>query len=360
MDERAVHDILSGRRGGVGAAALRGVLSLSALPYAAAMRVRRWAYHRGVFASRQAGVPVICVGNLTTGGAGKTPMVAWIVRQLQAAGRNPAILTRGYKAQAGVSDEAALLESLCGVKVIVNADRVAGAAQARAGGADVVVMDDGFQHLRLRRDLDIVLIDATCPLGYGRCLPRGLLREPPTALADAAAVIITRADEVTAERLNELRDLPSKWTAAPVLAARHRPSHVIDPRGVRQELATLAGRKLYAFCGIGNPESFFNTLQRAGTQLVGREALDDHAHYDAALAGAIAARATAASAEAAITTQKDHIKLAGLTQVLQLWQLAVEIDFLDEPSSLRELVLCAAGRQGAVARGGEAPESHDS
>ncbi|MCE5326172.1 MAG: tetraacyldisaccharide 4'-kinase [Planctomycetaceae bacterium] len=339
MDERAVHDILSGRRGGLGAAALRAAMSVAAVPYGAAMRLRRWAYKHGMLASQEADLTVICVGNLTTGGAGKTPMVAWIVRQLQAAGRTPAILTRGYKAHAGLSDEAALLEATCGVKVIVNADRVAGAAAAKATGADVAVMDDGFQHLRLRRDLDIVLIDATCPLGYGRCLPRGLLREPPTALADAAAVIITRADEVPAARLAELRALPSEWTAAPVLAARHKPSHVIDPQGLRQDIAALAGKKLYAFCGIGNPESFFNTLERAGGQLVGREAMDDHAHYDAALAGDIAARAAAAGAEAAITTQKDDVKLAGVSEILRPWQLAVEIDFLDDPSPLRELVL---------------------
>ena len=177
MNEQKVRDILSGRQTGPVAALLRATLSAASVPYAAAMRVRRDAYRRGVLASHAAGVPVICVGNVTTGGTGKTPMVAWVVRRLLENGFAPAILTRGYKSSAGQSDEAELLRrSLpASVPIVVNGNRLAGAQAARQQGANVLVMDDGFQHHRLRRDLDIVLIDATNPFGFGRCLPRGLL-----------------------------------------------------------------------------------------------------------------------------------------------------------------------------------------
>ncbi|RLG28969.1 tetraacyldisaccharide 4'-kinase, partial [Methanosarcinales archaeon] len=178
MDTEQVRDIMSGRRRGVGAAALRAAAAVASCPYAAAMRLRRWAYRKGVLSSRSARAGVICVGNITTGGTGKTPMVAWVVDRLAQAGKTPAILTRGYRSAEGGSDEAALLKRLTGAAVVVNPDRAAGAKQALAGGADVLVMDDGFQHLRLRRDLDVVLIDATNPFGFGRCLPRGMLREP--------------------------------------------------------------------------------------------------------------------------------------------------------------------------------------
>ena len=177
-----MREIMSGRRRGAGASLLRAALATVAGPYAGTMWLRRWMYRRALLPSRRAKVPVICIGNITTGGTGKTPMVAWVVGRLKAAGCNPAILTRGYRPAAGQSDEAELLKHLCDAPVVINGDRPAGAAQAVAGGADVLVMDDGFQHRRLRRDMDVVLIDATNPFGYGHCLPRGLLREGPSAL----------------------------------------------------------------------------------------------------------------------------------------------------------------------------------
>ncbi|MCY2924491.1 MAG: tetraacyldisaccharide 4'-kinase, partial [Planctomycetota bacterium] len=141
--------------------AVHAMADVLGAPYAGAVRLRRWAYRKGLLHSHKAGVPVVCVGNLTAGGTGKTPMVAWVVKHLREQGRRPAILTRGYKAHRGISDEAELLKAVTGADVVVQADRVAGAAGAIAAGADVCVMDDGYQHLRLRRDFSIVLLDAT-------------------------------------------------------------------------------------------------------------------------------------------------------------------------------------------------------
>ncbi len=225
MDQQKVLDILSGQAKGPWPTALRGVLTAAEVPYAVLMRLRRWAYRKELLPSFDPGVPVISIGNLTTGGTGKTPMVAWVVRRLRRICQRPAVLTRGYKAQAGRSDEAVMLrlqlqrppgslpaasEEVAAaipteVPVFIDPHRVAAAKAAVAAGADVLVMDDGFQHLRLKRDLDIVLVDATCPLGFEHVLPRGLLREPPSALAAADALVITHADLLDASSLAALR-----------------------------------------------------------------------------------------------------------------------------------------------------------
>jgi tetraacyldisaccharide 4'-kinase len=301
------------------------------------MRLRRWAYRRqlpGLFSRRphcDNRTAIICVGNITTGGTGKTPMVAMIVRHLGELGRRPAILTRGYKARGGKSDEAQLLEQLSQgprrVNVIVNPDRVAGAKVAIGQGADVLVMDDGFAHLRLGRDLNIVLIDALNPFGYGYCLPRGLLREPPSALVDADAIVITHADQASPEDVAALRrKLAALAPRATIHQAAHVPVCVIDAQGREQPPQTLAGKKVFAFCGLGNPESFFETVVRLGPELVGKLALDDHAAYDATTLDSIVRAARACGAEMLLTTQKDFVKLRSLPCNMEIRQLAVRME----------------------------------
>jgi len=345
MDEQKVRDILSGaRRGGLWSA-LRGGLWLASKPYAAAMRLRRWAYRRGLFRSHSAGVPVICVGNLTTGGTGKTPMAAWVVERLKEAGCKPAILTRGYRGipgeggRPGGSDEAGLLDEMTRVPIVVDGDRVAGAAKAVAGGADVLVMDDGYQHRRLRRDLDVVLIDAVEPFGFGHCLPRGLLREPPSALADAGAVVITHRDEAPPEEAMRLGDrLKGLAPGASLHAAVHKPTALIDETGAVQPLEDLFGRKVYAFCGLAGPEHFFTTLSRLGARLTGRRALADHAVYTPRIVAELADEADRAEAKVLLTTQKDYIKLAGMDLPRPVWQLVVAIEITSGAEDLARLV----------------------
>ena len=345
MDRQKAMDILSGRRKGTGVSVLRGVLHAASWPYAGAVRLRRWAYRRGVLPSRRAGAPVICVGNVTTGGTGKTPMVAWVVRHLRQAGRRPAILTRGYQASsAGGSDEARLLAELTDVPVVVDADRVAGAARAVAGGADVLVMDDGFQHRRLRRDLDIVLIDAVEPFGFGHCLPRGLLREPPSALRDASAVLLTHCDEVPPERLAELSEAIRRMAPEAALAqAVHEPTRLFDDAGAERPLDALEGRSALAFCGLGSPGHFFAALRKLGVDLPGRRALNDHATYTPALLAELAAEAGDVEADVLVTTQKDHVKLSGLPCPLPVWQLAVRMAVREGAGPLLWCIDRAAG-----------------
>ena len=343
MDQQQARDILSGRRRGPKASALRAGLCVAAAPYAAAMRLRRWAYRKALLSSRKASLPVICVGNLTTGGTGKTPMVAWVVARLKQADRNPAVLTRGYKPAHGMSDEAEMLRGLCDVPVIVNADRLAGAAAAAEAGADVCVMDDGFQHLRLRRDLDVVLIDATNPFGYGRCLPRGLLREPVSALREADAIVITRSDRVDRRALEKLRgELGRLAGGATLHAAVHRPVKVLDEKGGEMPPSALAGRKIGAFCGLGNPEDFFATLEALQVRLLVRRSLDDHVVYSPRLLEGILAEAVRCGCDVLVTTQKDHVKLPAGALSRPVWQLAVEMAIVGGERELTERIVGAA------------------
>jgi tetraacyldisaccharide 4'-kinase len=339
IDDRGARAIMSGRRRGPLASLIRAAAWIAGKPYALAMRLRRWGYRRGVLASHDAPVPVISVGNLTAGGTGKTPMVAWIVRHLSQAGRKPAIVMRGYRAGKTApdgepkSDEAELLAALTGAPVIVEPDRVAGARRAAKGGSDVIVLDDGFQHRRLRRQMDIVLIDAVEPLGFGHCLPRGLLREPPAALADADAVVITHADEVTPERVTELRRKLAALCkpSATIAQAAHKPVAVIDDAGRQRPATDLAGRAVAAFCGLGSPEHFFASLAGLRANVVAAKALNDHAAYSPAILAELAALARDAAAEIMVTTQKDHVRLAHLPAPTDppIWQLAVEMDVTD-------------------------------
>ncbi|MBS3733295.1 MAG: tetraacyldisaccharide 4'-kinase [Phycisphaerae bacterium] len=335
-------DILSKRRRGPMALVTRTLLHAPALAYAAAMRARRRLYRWGVLPSRRAPLPVICVGNLTTGGTGKTPMVAWVAARLREAGHRPAVLIRGYKPVAGRSDEAELLAELTGAPVVTNADRLAGAAEAARRGADVAVMDDGFQHRRLRRDMDIVLIDAMNPFGYGHCLPRGLLREPASALIDADAVVITRSNALDADALGALKTRLSRLApAATIHAAVHRPTAVIDGNGAERPAHAIEGKRVLAFCGLGNPDGFFDTVERMGATVVARRRFADHAAYPPRRLAALRAAADAAGAELLVTTAKDAVKLPhGATdaEAAPIWRVVVEMHLVEGARALSEAI----------------------
>ncbi len=327
---------MSGQCNDLAASCIRTAAWLASKPYGLAMRLRRWAYRRGMFGSHDSPVPVVSVGNITAGGTGKTPMVAWIVRHLAEAGRKPAIVTRGYRARKTSpdaepkSDEAELLAAVTGRPVIIEPDRVAGARRAAGAGADVVVLDDGFQHRRLRRQLDVVLIDAVEPFGFDHCLPRGMLREPPTALADADAVVITHADEVPPEQLAELRRRLTALCREDVVMAEaiHKPVAAIDEAGQSHPPAQLAGRSVLAFCGLGNPGHFHESLARLGAGVKAIVEFDDHAAYSEEMLAKLAATAGREGAEIMVTTQKDHVRLAHLPTPdgAAIWQLAIEMD----------------------------------
>ncbi len=354
MDQQRMRDIMGGVDQSFRAQVLRCALAVAAGPYAAVTWLRRRMYRWGLLPSRRPEAPVICVGNLTTGGTGKSPMVAWVVNALQEMGHRPAILTRGYKASAGKSDEATMLLRQTSARVYVNPDRTAAAAEAVRDGADVLVMDDGFQHLRLRRDLDIVLIDATNPFGYGWVLPRGMAREPRSALRDANVIVITRSDRIEPKQLEDLSARLERLAPQALHCwAEHKPIAVIDEFGDCRDLSLLAGKAVYAFAGIARPEQFFTTAAQAGARLVGQLALDDHAAMTDGTRERIHQAATEADASVLLTTQKDFARLARSDFALPVWQLAIEIDLFDNQQSLLDRLLAAAGQGTSGPRHGE-------
>lgn len=289
--------------------------------YAGVVRVRNRLYDRPA-AVRRASIPVVSVGNLTVGGTGKTPIVAWLARQLQAMQRSPAIVSRGYGGNAGrgpvivssgtgplcgperCGDEPFLLAcSLRGVPVVVGADRWAGAEAARAQGADLVILDDGFQHRRLGRDLDLVLVDSNKPLGEERMLPAGRLREPLHALRRADLVLITRADPQERYAWIE-RVVREHAPATPLLLAGHRPVGFFDAQGRPAEPPARA----VAFCGIGSPEPFRDDLRGQAVELVAFRVYRDHHVYTHQELVELQRRSRAHEA-ALVTTEKDLARL---------------------------------------------------
>lgn len=326
MPVATAHDRARSRRYDLRLARRGGALELLRLPaavFAGLARLRAAGYERGWLASAAAPVPVVSVGNLSAGGTGKTPCVAFLARELQRRGWRPGILSRGYRAPRGAparaNDEARWFDAaLEGVEHVQDPDRLAGAYALAQRGVDVILLDDGFQHRRLRRDLDLVLIDATRPWGLPpppaggapvrACLPRGLLRESPAALARADALVLTRVDQAEAGALEALRsELARCAPGRPILLASHRAVHLSGPDGVPLALDELAGREVELVSALGNPEAFQRSVEDLGARVREHHVFPDHHEYTAA----DLARA-GTGGRWLVTSEKDAVKLAGL------------------------------------------------
>lgn len=311
---------------------------LSAL-YSAVTRTRLSLYERGTFRTTKLDRPVISVGNMTVGGTGKTPLVEFVSKVIGATGKKVCILTRGYGRQhperqvivsdgqvilatpAEAGDEPYLLATnLLGLAaVICSADRIsAGRDAIEVFGTECFVLDDGFQHLRLARDLNIVTVDATNPWGGGQLLPHGRLREPLSGLSRADCVVITRCDQaMNLDPLREqIRDLIS---GRPVFESTMKPRR-----------SPLADGPVAAFCAVGNPKSFFEQLRNSGYELVAEKAFRDHHAYTQKDIDDLTDAATRAGARALITTAKDAVKLRSLHFSLPYSVFEIEIAIQDE------------------------------
>lgn len=322
------------------------LLRLCAAGYGAAVARRNRRFDRGI-GVRRLDCPVVSVGNLSVGGTGKTPVVAWIARTLVAAGRRPVVALRGYRPDAsGRSDEAMLHRStLPDVPVVVGADRFR-AIRALGEPVDdrtVVVLDDGFQHRRLHRDFDLVLIDATRPDLDGRLLPHGRLREPLSSLARADAVLVTRSHDLDPELAAAIAVCggasPSAWS-------RHAWSGLTRWRADRPEtlpISWLSGRRVATLLGVGHPEPIRRQLAAAG----GRETLElparDHDPYgDGRLARIVDRCRAADSIDAVFTTAKDWMKLRSRwPRDLAVVIPELSIEFLAGETALKASILGA-------------------
>ena len=352
------------------------LLRLPALLYGLIVRGRGALYRRRILPSYAVDAPVISVGNLSAGGTGKTPTTVWLVRALQRRGLVPAIVSRGYRSAdhgdaAGPNDEARMLASLLPeVPHVQDRDRVDAARRALDMGADVVVADDGFQHRRLARDLDIVLVDALRPWGLPRppgephappvraLIPRGLMREPLSALRRADVVVITRADRVEQGALAALRrTLSEAAPGVPIATAVHAPVGVralrADGGSESRPVASLRGLEVDLLSGIGNPEAFEASARATGAIVVRHRAFPDHHPFTAAdLEGLGAERPV-------LTTAKDAARLEGRDGgdlPPRMLVLDVEVELIDgvrhvEGALDRLPAAAAAARRGAIHEG---------
>jgi tetraacyldisaccharide 4'-kinase len=313
--------------------ALRRVLAPLATLYGGAIALRNRYCDSFSFATRAARIPVISVGNISVGGTGKTPLVIEIVRRLRAAGRRPAIVTRGYAAKAGqVADE--VLEFGLGVPdvpVVVNPDRAAGAESARVNHrADCVVLDDGFQHRWLRRDLDVVLIDALDPWGGERLLPAGRLREPLDNLARADWFVISRTNQVPPERVQEIVERLGQYAPqAPVTKAAVAAEGLFGANGSAVRLRDLSQRRALPVCGVGNPSSFVRLMQELTGGSCEPLIFRDHHRYAARDVEKILSAAVRQQADLVVTTRKDWVKLHALWPASNCGRRALELHRLD-------------------------------
>jgi tetraacyldisaccharide 4'-kinase len=307
--------------------------------YGAGQRLRALLYRSGVLSSYRAPRPVISVGNLTAGGTGKTPVVDVIVRHLLQRGERPAVISRGYGGQirSGVAivsrgdgqgpllaanhcgDEPFLLARRNPYAIVVVAPRRRAGIEAalRDWGATTIILDDGFQHLAVQRDLDILLLDARRPLGNGSVLPAGLLREPPAAHGRAQLCILTRDDELAA---------PAPFATPATLRCRHRlAAEFVTLDGSVSPVKDLVPLRAVAFAGIAAPEAFFRALQALGLQLTAAIALNDHADFTAATLQKL--KQAALTADFFVTTEKDGVKLRASDLPLPCFQALLELEF---------------------------------
>ena len=343
--ETYYRDLMAGKRSGVGDKLLLALLRISSRPYALILWLRALSYRLGLLPSHRLPRPVISVGNLVLGGTGKTPMVAWLAAQLMSHGKKVCVLSRGYGGSAEgeiriVSDGEKLLLSpeeagdepcqlagmLPGLMVVIGSNRYrAGLHALERLKPDVFILDDGYQHLKLRRDLNILLLDAADPFANGLTLPGGFLREAPTAAGRADLVVCTRTPEGK-ERLAPVPGKPTCWT-------KHRLSGIVPLGGgpiSSFDRASAQGTRVMAFSGIANPNAFFDGLEAVGVRPVTTLSFPDHASYGEQEVAAILRLKVASRSTVLLTTQKDAVKLAPHAEKLSgCFAVVLELEFED-------------------------------
>ena len=372
--ETFVLEVIFDERRGALAGTVRVILFGASKLFAVAVKLRRFLYNARILRDATLGVQVIAIGNLTVGGTGKTPVVEKFARELRDAGRNVAILSRGYRSKPPpvhewlknkllfredttppriVSDGKSLLldsemagdephmlaSNLKDVVVLVDKDRVkSGRYAIEKFGCDTLLLDDGFQYWDLRgRRHDVVLIDRQQPFGNEHLLPRGTLREPPSHLARAHTIFITKSDGQTGELRRRIATLN---TTAAVIECVHNPMYLQDVfTGERQSLDFLKGRKVGSFCGIAQPESFEQSLVKLGAELVYAKRFADHHRFSQQEILNAINRGKKRQAEVILTTQKDAVRFPKLDRRdLPILFMRVEIKIVSGADDFRDCV----------------------
>lgn len=328
---------------------VRRLLSPLSVVYGMYVRVRLWLYARGWLRQKRLRGAVISIGNLSVGGTGKTPMVLWLAERLHARGKKVAILSRGYRGLKGTNDEIELMKK----RLQDRAEFGVGKSRFLEGkriesqrSIDVFLLDDGFQHLTLARDLDIVLIDASREMAKERLLPAGNLREPFSAMMRADLLIFTRVENAPGARaaIQKMGNIPV--FAAETLLAGFR---LLGGDTTIFRAETLGPGPFFAFCGIGNPESFFRDLETWGVPVAGTRTFRDHFRYGVSEMALLKRAAAQSNAKALVTTEKDAQNLAGLgIPSIPVYVAVIDLELAPEADLLAIVERAIEARAGAA------------
>lgn len=320
---------------------VQSLLWPASILYGAGARIRSWSYRAGIVHEKRLDGVVVSVGNLTTGGTGKTPMVIWLAQRLIQRGEKVGILSRGYRplpqsrassdneAALRFNDEMALIHGRLGTNAEygIDSNRFRAGKQLEARGVHYFILDDGFQHLQLARDVNVAMIDGTRPFGGGHVLPTGRLREPLSGLQRADIVVIHRVGE----RAPAIEGAIRRHTPAPIFYSQ---TELLDLKLWANKNAKDAapnGRKFFAFCGIGNPSGFLADLKRWGIEVAGHRNFRDHHWYTAQDLASLEVAARNAGADSLICTEKDVYDLpTDITTGLPLCFCRIGLRFNDE------------------------------
>ncbi len=348
--------ILSGSDRSLSAALLRVALATVEPAYATVMRVRNFAYEHRLKKIQRLPLPTISVGNLTTGGTGKTPIIRWLAEYFIQHNLTPAILMRGYRSEStGGSDEQKMLQSYLGQKahIIANPDRKAACAFAenQSPKPNLVLLDDAYQHRKIHRDFNLLLISAINPLGYNHVLPRGYLREPLSGIKRADAIVITRANQVSTNELSSLKLQISEIASdIPIYESSHTLTHFLRNTNLIP-IEDLPARHI-VFSGIASPQSFYAQFPAA----LATHGFPDHHAYTERDLDRLRASADQHRADILITTEKDWTKLAALHNLKNLppiYRAQLQIAFArdDESRLLAQINASVKPRSPAAWRG---------
>lgn len=333
--------VISGENKGVITSFMLAVYTLLSIVYLLLHMLRVLAYKLHLRRRHRLPKKVISVGNLTVGGTGKTPFIEMLSKMIQKANRKPVILSRGYGSKDGApSDEFLVLkENLPKVPHYAKPNRfIAGMEALEKEKPDIFLLDDGFQHWQLCRDLDIVLVDALNPFGYGRLAPRGMLREPLGALKRAGIFVVTRSDQVEPLIVDVLRKSLNKFNPeAPVLLSCHEAHNLRDVRTQKKkDVEFLKGKKVLGFCGIGNPRAFHAMLVHLGAQVASFHAFRDHFIYRTEIIELMVKEARLLGCVALVTTQKDGVKLRDNKSELPVFEILIGVKVTEGRKELEQ------------------------
>jgi tetraacyldisaccharide 4'-kinase len=333
--------IMKNNRGGMFAAIVKGVLRALSWLYAAAIKIVDYGYTSGIRRVHKVSVPVVSVGNISLGGTGKTPFTLFLANYFSDNGKKPAVLIRGY----GDDEKRMLCDELPDVPVFVGQDRVSSATAAVKEGRDVILLDDGFQHRRISRDLNILMLDADSLLGGGSLFPRGILREPLSSLKRADALVLSKVDRLDTKGKEEaLRKIKALAPGKPVITARHKPVFLKDVTGAVYSAESLNGQGVCLVSGIADPDYFEFEVKKLGADIAKRLDYADHHNYSQKDIDRIHAAAGGGNIKKIITTKKDYVKM----QRLDLSRMEEKLFILDTEMEIVEGKEALVGRLNSV------------